>query len=1344
MRIKFRLLTAITISCIVILSMWHINNNGKWTGEEAWTRQLEEKRIKKQNGLVKMDQPDKFQEFHNGIRTRESEKYPGYGPTYRLLELQKAKRSVFRNARVASTANGVLEYIERGPANVPGRTRGLLVLPGDPDKNTWLAGASGGGIWKTTDAGQSWINKSPDLPSLAVTSLAMSEVNTSIIYAGTGEYIASAGTAIEGDGIFKSEDGGETWFQLPSTAGSTDFISVTRIIVDPNDPNIILSCSAPNTWDQQFNSVIMKSTDGGNTWTQVFEVTSGGAIEQLIFEPNNFNIQYAAQNGVGVLKSVDGGDSWTLSNDGMSINGRVELAISPANVNKIYASTQGTISTTSSDLYVSSDAGITWSLVDVSFNSQPVNFLGGQGWYDNTIVCDPYDENIVYYGGVGLFRSLIGTNQIETGFYDLTNNTNFVEFVNFGAEAAGGIMALGPNANEMDIEIRFGTGINQLAHRFSIPSDGGSNGDGGAGVPASDYSYEDYISVPFEVWEVDESGNDIRQLMVSFRDQENDGVFNLNARDDANDPNLLTAREYIYVNDINYSTSPDSDISVAGGHEFNHAYFVWPLLAQGATWDPANLPDSDFKMFFRNVQAIEAETSPVVDPYNQFTGINNYGVNGVDVHPDQHNMVAIVMDETDQTYKILLSNDGGVFISNVSTTPGINEGDWTFAGSTYNTSQFYGADKMPGGDRYLGGMQDNGTWVSPSNETADASTNYEFSIGGDGFEVLWHSLDSNKLIGGSQNNGFARSLDGGSTWSQATSGLSGSFPFISKLANSKSFPDKIYAVSSDGVFVSENFGGNWELTSIVEKWGGASTFLDVEVSRANGSIVWAGSGMTDSRNLHVSTDGGKSFSTTNNYTDVTLGSISRLASHPTEDSTVYALFSFAKGPKVLRSQDLGENWEDISGFNTNTTSGNGFPDVAVYTLYVRPDNPNIIWVGSEIGIIESLDNGATWAILDEFPNASVWDLKGQDDQIVIATHGRGIWTAQLEQNQNDETNPASISKVGQSPQNELKVRVSITNDFDSLEVFINGQKLSVLNDAIIGDYTVTINTQATGLTELKTIGYINGAPYQSVDFQYDAISLNNPSQTYSTDFSGALSLTSTDFTTGLLGGDPSFQTEHNYVNNKEAISILKVPIIIDANYPLITYRDIALVEPINDFVAIEATMDGLNWEVLNKYDASLHSDWEEAYNQQQPGTVELFKEQNLDLTDNFNDGDLILIRFRLNANESENGWGWAIDDLYIQEEPTSTNSFINNLSSTLDVFPNPSNGKFTIRNGELTQNELSVDLYNTYGQLIKEYELGKNVNGNYEIVDYSLPKGHYILSIKSNQVQIDTKRVIIE
>jgi hypothetical protein len=357
-------------------------------------------------------------------------------------------------------------------------------------------------------------------------------------------------------------------------------------------------------------------------------------------------------------------------------------------------------------------------------------------------------------------------------------------------------------------------------------------------------------------------------------------------------------------------------------------------------------------------------------------------------------MVVIPVNAT--SYRILLANDGGLFVSNASSAPGVNQGDWTMVGKSFRTTQFYGADMRPGKEQFIGGTQDNGTWMSSDNSTA--SSDYTFEIGGDGFEVIWNKADSKKIIGGSQGNNFRRTSDGGFTWTGATQGLSGTHPFISKLAGSFQQPDRIYTLSSDGVFWSANFGESWNLSPITEKWGGSVSLMDVEVSRANADIIWAGSGMSsgESRTLHVSTDQGLTFKPVKNYTQTAMGNITKLASHPTQPQTAYALFSFSGKPKILETKDLGETWNDISGFESTTAGNRGFPDVAVYCLYVHGKNPDIIWAGTEIGIVESTDNGMSWNLLEEFPNVSVWDIKPQDNLLVIATHGRGIWTAVVE------------------------------------------------------------------------------------------------------------------------------------------------------------------------------------------------------------------------------------------------------------------------------------------------------------------------------------------------------------
>ncbi|MCK6618400.1 MAG: T9SS type A sorting domain-containing protein [Cyclobacteriaceae bacterium] len=1275
-----KIISLTTVFCVSILGVIFFNPLNNAVGVSVNNKEAAEDHV---------DDPEQFILFHRGIRTREGEDKPGYQQGYKIKELLKAKTEAARKKAGRQQSNGVLAWTERGPANVPGRTRGLIVDPADPQRNTWFAGSVAGGIWKTTNGGQSWTLLTPDLPNLATTVIAMAESNNNIMYCGTGEGFGNV-DGVNGNGMFKSVDRGITWTYLPSTANFND---VNRLIIDPANADVVVVAT---------NNGIYRTTNGGTTWTQV---SSLSFIQDLKATPGNFTIQYAARNGFGVLKSTDGGQSWSASNTGMSITGRVEIAVSPANPNRIFASAEGSLSGTNSDLYMSDNGGTSWSLVDVTFNGTGVNFLGGQGWYDNTIACDPFNANIVYYGGVNLFRTQLTGGSTSVGSYSLQQNAtqNFMELVTFTG-ASNGNFQVGPQANSISVELRFGPGKSQKAHRFLVPEGATS------GVPEANYSYTDYVDVPFEAWDITNN----RQLMVSFRDQGRDGQFNL-VNFNTDGTALQQSREYVYVNNVTYNASaPSPSIAVNGGQVFNMMYNIWPYLAEGKSW-PGDVVESQLGFLFTSVPKLNASTITVSDAYNQFDGKNRFQTFGIDMHPDQHNIVLIPMSGS--TYKILVANDGGLFISNTSASPGIAQGNWTMAGNMYNTSQFYGADKRPGKDEYFGGMQDNGTWKSPANTVASATTNYVFNLGGDGFEVLWHSLDDQKLIGGSQFNNFSRSTNGGNSWASATSGITGSSPFISKLANSKLNPETIFTVTSSGVFRSANFGTSWTLTPITEKWG-ASTFLDVEVSQANANIVWAGSGMSTTRNLHVSTNGGLSFSVTNNFTDVTLGTISKLASHPFEPNTAYALFSFADAPKVLRTTDLGQTWQDISGFGTNSESSTGFPDVAVYCLYVRPDNPNIIWVGSEIGIIESLDNGLTWALIDEFPKVSVWDMKGQDDQVVIATHGRGIWTATIDAVQTPFKKPEVLAS-GTSPQEDLNLKIKVEENFDSVQVFAGATKIGTLPATVPSEIVLNVSNLAPGNKDVKLIGFKGNGPVHSITYPLNHLDILSLEDAYSTYFKNISDLTVTGLSLqSTPGGNnnerSNLQTQHSYVNNFEYQLIIRHPIKVNAASPLLHYRDIAIVEPVNDYVVVEATTNGLDWIALAPaYDATHDPAWLAAYTAGQPGNKSMFVDHVIDLTETFNDGDEVLIRFRMKTSAITNAWGWAIDFVNIQMAPTG----IEDPKGTVQfftVYPNPADeyitASFELRKGA----PVTLKMVDQTGKLVTQKNLGWADTGQYQ------------------------------
>lgn len=1059
-----------------------------YTPAELWEQEFSAKKVRREAGYAKADKPGEFARYHEGIRTREGEQAPAYPAGHRMLALDKAQAA----ARRAGQRAQLLDWIERGPANVPGRTRGILVLPGDSLKNTWLAGSVAGGVWKTTDGGKSWVNKTPYLPNMATSCLAMADANPNIIYAGTGESYSNY-TGVAGDGIYKSTDGGESWTQLTATAKNDDFRSINRLLVNPKNPQVLLAATTPSYWGQG-SSKIMKSTDGGTSWRKVYDtnIHQKGSIDvsQILAHPTDFNILYGTVEGVGVLKSTDAGENWKLAGH-LQADGRIELAIAPTDPARIYASAVGSVSGVGSDLYVSDNAAESWLLIASLDGAKSYNFLGGQGWYDNTLAVNPFDKDEVYVAGVNMFRVRVGAEGTTAPAFNGVkeqNTSSFLAFVNFGADLFNGQLAKGSATESKftNIEIRFGAGLKQKAHRFTVSSTSGTNGDGGAGVPALEHIYQDYVEVPFQVWDTDNN----QQLMASFRDQERNGVFNLNDRT-LSDAQMLDNREYLYIHALPYQEAPNAEVSKAGGQNHEQLYFMWPTLTAGQTWSPANLPQSQLVILWGSKIIRDGLVTVVCDAYGSFGGPNGFKqssnattVEGV--HPDHHNLVMVPMDEAAKTFKILNANDGGVYVSNTSTEPGINEGDWTFGGNGYNTTQLYGVDKRPGADEYLFGSQDNGTWRTQAGHKANAASKYIRSLGGDGFEVIWHASDPAKMMGTIYYNAIYRSADGGKSWSAAVSGLqdngSGTnSPFVTRLATHKSRPDIVFAVGRQGVWRTEDFGGSWSLAPISSDWSGLS-FSNVEVSLANPTIVWAGSGMSSVSKLHVSTDGGKTFAATNNY--AVMGSSTGIFTHPTEDATAYALFSFAKSPKIVKTNDLGKTWTDISGFAGAKESKNGFPDVAVFTFLVMPHNPDHIWVGTEIGLVESIDGGKNWMMANNgLPNVSIWDMKIVDDQVVIGTHARGIWTVTIPDIPEIIQAPLIASAVG-TANGDLAVSIQLRSVYDSARVFINNKYITSFPSGGIKDTALVLDGRLYRDMELTigATGYIRSIEYPSTPY----------------------------------------------------------------------------------------------------------------------------------------------------------------------------------------------------------------------------------------------------------------------
>lgn len=686
------------------------------------------------------DQPSAYAEFYDLISKTPGQKESGYPFNYAYFELQRALNKQARRKMAGENMN----WIQRGPGNVGGRTRDVLVDPDDATHATWYAASASGGLWKTTDSGNHWNELTDQLPNLATNCIAMAPSNHDLLYIGTGEGYGGFGM-VNGNGIFKSTNRGSTWSVLSATldTANTNFRWINKIVVSTGDENVLLVAT---------NTGLFKSYNGGGTWDTVY--FKGYMVQDIAVNPLNTRTVYAAANRLGVLRSYDFGDTWEESYEGIGTGYRFSLAVSPSDTNYVYACSEAPNLRT--EVYLSKNGADSWMKLN-DFDFSFFDFLGEQGWFNNVITAHPFEKNTAYIGGVYLgkvtFKSATSVSDPQVLRVDTFATGNFLGFVRFGGSYFEGALATGldedADVEEEDfgsVEIRFGPGIQQLAHRFTVPE-----GEG-AGVPPEDYAYQDFVTVPFQAWDTETN----TQLMVSFRDQDRDGKFNLIKREFEDE---IGGREYLFVHALPYASVPNGAIAIAGGYLHKMTYFFWPTLAEdleNVDWDPANLPESKIAILYGSINLLDATTSILAD--------NN---RNEDLHVDHHDIEVVVTDEANEEFMLVNANDGGL---GISYDKGLS---WDQLKNNYPTTQFYGVAKKPRAQEFIGGMQDNGTWQSKPGEVAAGNTEYFDRVSGDGFEALWHPLYTHRILASTYYNGIRLSNDGGETWSSVTDGISG-------------------------------------------------------------------------------------------------------------------------------------------------------------------------------------------------------------------------------------------------------------------------------------------------------------------------------------------------------------------------------------------------------------------------------------------------------------------------------------------------------------------------------------------------------------------------------------------
>lgn len=359
-------------------------------------------------------------------RYAEASRHASLMPQYSIA----TRRFVGTSTKSPSRDANVGSWMPLGPGNIGGRTRSFVIHPSDP--NIMYAGAVGGGVWKTIDGGASWLPAGDFLPSIGISALAMDPRNPDTLYAGTGEWYTGSlrGDSIRGVGIFKTTDGGTTW-ALITAATTTSFYYVNKIVISPGDSNRIYAATYGGVWT---------SLDAGVTWTRtLLRAAPDSGCQDLVIRTDkaeDYLFASCLSRGSGVQSAVfrnpnaAGGGKWeqVLAQPNMD---RTSLALAPSNQSIVYAisSSQETGPNQYSLLavYRSGSNGDldTWetrtsgkdanrlnralltnpqgAFTDVCFTGAPT--YTHQGEYDNAIAVDPLNPDVVWVGGIDVFRS---------------------------------------------------------------------------------------------------------------------------------------------------------------------------------------------------------------------------------------------------------------------------------------------------------------------------------------------------------------------------------------------------------------------------------------------------------------------------------------------------------------------------------------------------------------------------------------------------------------------------------------------------------------------------------------------------------------------------------------------------------------------------------------------------------------------------------------------------------------------------------------------------------------------------------------------------------------------------
>ncbi len=342
-----------------------------------------------------------------------------------LFVIVTAFYSVHAQRRAASPAQSVSNsdsaFLSKVKYRLVGPWRGgrsAAVAGSYKNKNVFYFGATGGGVWKTTDGGNNWRNISDKFFGGTIGAVAVAPSDEAVIYVGEGEN-TMRGNVSEGlGGMWRSEDGGRSWQNI----GLRDGRHIIRIVVHPRNPDIVWAAVMGHLFGPNEMRGVYKTTDGGKNWKRVLYVNDQTGASDLVMEPGNPSVFYAGTwrlirtpyslesggAGSGLWKSIDGGETWKNISTAKGLPrgtwGIVGVAVSQSNPDRVYT----ILENANGGMYSSNDAGETWTLTSNDNN------IRQRAWYYTKVFVDPKNENLVYAPNVGFMRSRDGGRTFQS------------------------------------------------------------------------------------------------------------------------------------------------------------------------------------------------------------------------------------------------------------------------------------------------------------------------------------------------------------------------------------------------------------------------------------------------------------------------------------------------------------------------------------------------------------------------------------------------------------------------------------------------------------------------------------------------------------------------------------------------------------------------------------------------------------------------------------------------------------------------------------------------------------------------------------------------------------------